>query len=384
MERREFLRALAGLGLVVTTLPRSLAAGGKAGLPVLEVKGSPGHMGLQIGRRFGPLIRKGLERRASWFKELKDYALGEGRANLDGMLAAARKHTPSCIEELEGWSRGSGVSFQDLLVLNCKSELDAFMKAGCGCPGCSTVVLKHGGRLIVVHNEDGDTAYDDLTFVIRARPEGGTRFVAMTYPGILAGMAPGVNEHGVFVTTNYIPSRKVRPGVPRYFQMRRILEARTVDEALAIARHPERAFSYHHIIGSLADGRAVTLEVNPEKIHQQEIKGLFLHTNHLVHPVLKDEPQFEKYMASSSYPRYRTLVKTLGSVKDLASMDLDTIMKAVSEHEGRPTSVCRHPEGEKRGSTLASAVFEYPAKRPWGLRLFQNQPCLGKDRVYSL
>lgn len=384
MKRREFLKTAAMAGLAAASFPRRLPAIDKPGFPVLEVSGSPHHMGLQIGKRFGPLIRSGLERRADWFKSLKDYAAGEGKAHYLGMLSAARKHTPQCVEELEGWSKGSGVPFDDLMVLNCKSELDSFMKAGCGCPGCSTVALKHKGRFIVVHNEDGDTAYDDLNFILRAKPTGGTRFVAMTYPGILSGMAPAVNEHGVLVTTNYIPSRKVRPGIPRYFQMRRLLEAKTVDEALKMARHADRAFAFHHIIASLAEGRVVSIEVNPDKWEQKEIDGLFLHTNHLVHRSLKDEPQFEKYMETSSYPRYRTLEKKLGTIQDLSGITRDVILDAVTEHEGRPTSVCRHPKGKVRGSTLATAVFEYPATRPWGMRLYRNQPCLGKDRVYSL
>jgi len=392
MRRRDFIRtagsaALAGVSLSVfsgSVFARSRKDAGGARLPTLDVSGAPFEMGVRIGRRFGPQIRTGMRLRHDWYRALHDYATGEGRANFDGMIRAAKEHTPQCIEEVKGWARGSGIPFEDLMVLNCKSELDSFMRAGCGCPGCTTVVLRDGGRLVLAHNEDGHAAYDDQTFMLRVAPDGEPRFVAMTYPGILSGMAPAVNEHGIALTTNYIPSRKVRPGIPRYFQMRRIMAADSIEEAVRTALHPARAFAFHHIIASLKDGRAISLEVNPDRHEQKEIKGLFFHTNHLLHPSMKDEPQFAGYINKSSIPRYESVQKTLGNVEDLSKIDAGSIITALSNHDGRPYSVCRHPEGDVNGSTLATGLFEYPLRHDMGMRLYKHNPCGERSEIYPV
>ena len=349
--------------------------------PYLEVSGTPEEIGIQIGRRFGGNIRKGIERRAAWFTELKEYALGTGKRHYDAMLRAAQTHTPGPLMELQGWAKGSEIPFEHLFILNCKSEFDTFMKKELGCDGCSTVVLKDDKRLIVMHNEDGHKAYEDLMFVLRVKPKDGTEFIALTYPSVIEGNAPGINEHGVLVTTNYISSVTVKEGVPRYFLDRMMLEAKTVDEALKLATHPERGYAYHHILASIKEGRAISVEATPDETAVKEIEGLYWHTNHLILPSTKDHPQFQEYTSSSSVPRYQSLSRILGPLKDPAKVTEEQMLDALSDHVGAPYGLCRHPAGDVHGSTLATAVFstERPDrdKTPGQhlMHLYRSNPC---------
>jgi hypothetical protein len=352
--------------------------------PLLEVKGKPYDIGFQIGQKFAGDIRMGFELRAGWWKDLKQFA-GSDPALYDTFVAAAKKHTPSVYEELRGWADGSGVPLKDLVILNLKAEYGALKdeadrKAGKPVSGCSTIVVSDGGRIILAHNEDGDSAYLEHMFMLRVSPEGSRSFLCASYPGILPGNAPWVNDAGILMTTNYIYSKEVRPGVGRYFLDRLSMEAASLEDALKICKHPERAYAFHHVIVSAGDGRAVSLEVIPSRFAQVDISGLFIHTNHLVTPELAGEAQDLKYVGTSSMTRWNVLNKWKKSVKDVSTVTKDEIMQALSSHEGKPYSPCRHPEGDITGATLLTSLFDVGER---SMRIYKKQPCLGKFTDYA-
>ena len=351
--------------------------GTDSSFPMLEVSGKPYDIGHAVGSRFASEIRKGFEERGAWWKDLRDFAMAADRAVYDNFLAAARKHAPDAVEELRGWADGSGVSFRDLMILNLKAEYGAMKDAtvsrpGPGQPGCSTVVINNQGSIIVAHNEDGHMAYADKMFMLKMHPEGKPSVLCASYPGILPGNAPWVNSRGIMMTTNFIYSKEVRNGVGRYFLDRLAMQASTVDEALTVCKNPERAYSFHHVIGSVTGGKAVSLEVTPSSHEQLEINGPFIHTNHLITKALADEAQDLEYVKSSSLTRYNVLTKWKEGLKSPAGVSADDIIGALSSHEGKPYSPCRHPEGDVEGFTLLTAMFDFKNSL---LRIYKNQPC---------
>jgi hypothetical protein len=184
------------------------------------------------------------------------------------------------------------------------------------------------------------------------------------------------------MTTNFIPARAVKPGgVGRYFLDRAAMAARSIDEALAICQHPARAFAFHHVIASVATGRAVSLEATAGHASVQELGGgLWLHTNHLVHPALAAEPQDERAVSRSSLPRLRTLARWRAG-RGSRGLDGAAMVEALTSHEGRPYSPCRHPTAEVRGATLLTAVFDCGAR---SVRWYDGPPCAGAWRELPL
>jgi isopenicillin-N N-acyltransferase-like protein len=358
--------------------------GSTMAFPYLEVSGGPREVGRAIGKRFAPQIRQGLDRRADWFKGLRDFAASAGRDAYDVFVSAARKHTPRALAELEGWAEGSGIPFEDLMVLNLKSELSELMSQRRKAepqPGCSTIVLVTPERVIHLHNEDGDDAYADLMFMLLVHPDEGPSYLTLSYPGILPGNAPAVNARGLVQTTNFIGSREVRPGVGRYFLDRMILEAGSLDEALAWATHPERAFAFHHVLTSIPDRKSVAVEVTATKKEVVHIEGLFFHTNHLVFETMKDEEQDAEYVGTSSTSRYEVIRAWAAAIEDPSSLTRSRLLEPLMSHESKPYSPCRHPEGDVHGFTLATAVFEAPAAT---MRVSKSQPCLERWMEYPV
>jgi hypothetical protein len=166
--------------------------------------------------------------------------------------------------------------------------------------------------------------------------------------------------------------------VPRYFIGRAILESASLQDAIQTATMPGRAFPWHHNLASLPDGKIVSLETWPGRHHLKEIEGLYVHTNHLLHPEMTGFPEEMKYVSSSSMTRYRVITD---AVRRKEPENADEMVRLLSSHEGRPYSPCRHPEGEIHGATLGTAVFESPEL---AMTLYCGNPCRGQSRTYRL
>lgn len=366
-------------------------------LPMLEVSGSPYEIGQAIGKRFSGEIKQGFEARGKWWTDLKTFAEAQPKNVMETFVAAARKHAPSAFEELRGWADGSGLPLNDMLILNLKAEFAALRDGATGqepapaprpsCspkgqPGCSTIALHHGNNMLLAHNEDGDKAYEQRMFMLRVHPRGKPSYLCASYPGILPGNAPWVNDRGIIMTTNFIYTKEVRLGVGRYFLDRLAMEAKTLDEALDTCRHPERAYAFHHVLASVNDRRILSLEVTPTRHQQKEISAeLFIHTNHLVLDELAAEAQDPDYVGASSMTRWNVLSKWKDSIAKPDTLTGKQLVEALASHEGRPYSPCRHPEGKIGGSTLLTALFDLGANT---MRVYKNQPCLELFHDYPL
>jgi len=393
MNRRQFLLGTAGtlsglaLGGCRGRRDDTGPAAGAPGFPLLEVAGGPYEIGCAIGKRFGDAVREGLRRRRAWFAPIRAFMGRDPAQRRDPFLHCGQEHFPEAFEELRGWADGAGLDLDDLLALNLKNELSTMMRGRPEeIPGCSTLVLTHRDRRVIAHNEDGDMAYRDLMFLVRAAQPGKPAFLALTYPGILCGNGPVVNEAGLVVTTNFISSLQVRnPGIPRYFISRAAIGAASLDEAVRIVTHPRRAYSFHFNLGSRREQKILSVETAVDRHAVQEISGLYVHTNHLVLPTMRQTPQDEEYVKTSSMSRYRVLEDLAGPLRQrLDKVDWHTLVGMLASHRGAPYAPCRHPveEGDDpvRGATLASVVFSLDTHQ---VRLFQGNPCRNRSANLS-
>jgi len=391
MNRREFLIGTSSAVLAVM-LPGGChkkpcpckTAVGETSFPYLEVSGEPYQVGHAIGKHFAWQVKEGIKRRRKWFEELKSFMDEDRSQRYEPFLEAGKQHFPEAVEELRGSADGAGIPFEDLMVLILKSELGAMKhKLKPETPGCSTLALAHKDRLLLAHNEDGHVAYDGLMFLVKISVPGRPAFLRLTYPGIYSGSAPSLSDAGIAITTNFIDGRAVRPGgIPRYFICRAARNARTLDEAVKVVTHPDRAFSLHFNLGSVKEKRILSVETSVDHHQVYEVRDLYVHTNHLVLDEMKDTPQNEKYVNSSSMTRYRVLTAEAQSLFDrLDEVDGDTLIKLLSMHAGAPYSPCRHPQGKVQGTTLASSLFDLNTGT-W--QLYYGNPCKGLKQTKTI
>jgi hypothetical protein len=352
---------------------------------IINVKGSPFQCGLSIGRQMSKHINRGLQRRRAWFEKLKVFAKDDPNQRIKPYLEAAREHYPDLVEELKGMAEGARLEFEDLFIFNLKAELSAMRSAQLpDTPGCSTLIVADRNNLLIAHNEDGNMAYRDLMCLVRVKQEKKPAFVALSYPGILCGNGPATNSQGLFLTTNYIAGSQVRPGVPRYFLSRAILQAADIQEAIAIATHPQRAYAFHYNLGLANEKKIYSIETSMSKQQVYQVNGLYQHTNHLVLTKMANVAQDQDYINKSSMSRLQTLIKLSKKHQNaIDSITLDDLQKMLASHEGIPTPPCRHPDAKASppvtGMTLATALFDVAHHKGW---LIKGQSCTNPKRLW--
>ena len=306
------------------------------------------------------------------------------------LLENARSRFPHLVEELEGMAEAIDVPFMNLFAYNCRSEIAVLSQNA----GCSTLGICEGGiggrgldegehregnRMILAHNEDGADTNVGRMYLVKAKPPSGIEFIAFAYPGLLPGNGPGFNSRGVVQTTNYIHPQEVADGVPRYFIGRAVLEAKSLDEAVALASSPGRAFPWHHNLASLSEGKLLSLEAFPGKHSILEVKGVYVHTNHLIHPEMRGDEGSLDVPGESSLTRLRVLSRRIED--EGAPSTREELVRLLSLHEGQPHSPYRHPDAIERGATLGTAIFEAP---DLAMTLYHGNPCQGSKQRHSL
>ena len=340
--------------------------------PVLEVEGTYYEIGYAVGSMFKNQIFSMLKNRKNWFDGLREVA-GEGEGSLyEQLFDKAMQYYPQYIEELEGMAEGSGVPFRDIFILNIKAELGAepFLEKE-EVPGCSSIYFIRSDGKFLMHNEDGHRAFTGGMFIVKATPPSGVKFIALSYPGIMIGNGPGFNSFGIVQTTNYIAAAKWEIGIPRYFLNRAVLETKTIDEAIAVVSHEDRAFAYHHNLGDFNADYLVSVEVTPYIIQQFEPKEHYYHTNHFVLSETVDFPQEMNYVNNSSISRYEVLYEKFHYL-DGDNATFKDVLPFLASHNNPPFSPCRHPQDTIQGTTLATAVFDM---RRDAMMIFKGNLC---------
>jgi predicted choloylglycine hydrolase len=343
---------------------------------LLEVRGSYEEIGLAIGKRFKQNIYAMISERGNWLPDLLEFVDSETGGNLaEKLLLAAKKKYPYLVREVYGMSRGCGLSFKKMWTLSIKSELSAAKSEHASCsdenPGCSTVRYHDEKRSYLFHNEDGDKAFIDRMFVLKAHPTSGVSFITLAYPGLIAGVGPAINSRGVIQATNFIGPTKAFEGIPRYFLGRAILEAKDLNEAARIATSGPRAFPWHHNLAYTKTGEYVSVETLPEgRTTVYRPSYLYIHTNHLVGNATREWKFEDRYYKNlSSLPRYNSIIEDSEAT---SKRDPETILSWLSSKRNAPYSPCRIPEGNVTGATLATAFFDVNKGR---LRLYKGAPC---------
>ncbi|OUR78486.1 hypothetical protein A9Q83_07605 [Alphaproteobacteria bacterium 46_93_T64] len=284
----------------------------------------------------------------------------QGSAYLETMISASRQVFPEYIRELEGMSDGTGISFERAFLWNCRGDLvwgDDISPALAAdlSEGCTTLIIPgtNDGPDIISHNEDGTADFHGSCTWVKVKPDNGPGFESFLYPGMIPGHTMGFNYAGIVQTINNIRVHDLKPGLPRHFICRAILDCTSMDDALALLERSDRASGFHHNLGSAKEGRLVSVEAPASDCLIKEVTGnASAHANHLISEKLKDKPQS---------------ITTSSTVRQLRA---DELLSENTLEEKGPTGILfdikpgseilRSPVdgGDDYGKTLATGVFE--------------------------
>lgn len=210
--------------------------------------------------------------------------------------------------------------------------------------GCTSLAVwnenTEDGDLLIGRNFDF-YAGDDFAknkVIEFVQPEEGIPYLSVTWAGMI-GVVSGMNKEGITVTINAGKSKiPMAAKTPISLVTREILQyARTIDEAIAIAKKRKVFVSESILVGSANDKNAVIIEVSPDNfgVYKVENTSRVFCTNHFQSEAYKNDKRNLKHIAEShSEYRYEKLKELLTENKKLNPEKMAAILRDKSGLKG--------------------------------------------------
>ncbi|HWO93673.1 MAG TPA: C45 family peptidase [Dehalococcoidia bacterium] len=333
-------------------------------IPIVLVEGEPRERGRQHGELARDLVALSVERYMERFAHF-------ARLDPPGVrdLAAAfapiiRDYDPDLLEEIEGVAEGAGFAREDLLAVNCRSEV-MFGKA---VPECTSFGLNAevtaNGHTYVGQNWDWAPDIKETLILLVVKQEPKPTIVLLDEAGMIGRM--GLNDAGIGLATNTLISEQREIGVPYNMLLRGILNQRGMAQAIAALVRPKRAISANYLIGH-GDGQTIDIEASP--IHVDTLvprDGIITHGNHFEGPRLQGRDLSLERFPDSAYRGCRLrdrLAKHSGSLTEA------DVQEALRDSFGHPDAICRAADPAQgrfdQLETVASIVIDATERRFW-------------------
>jgi isopenicillin-N N-acyltransferase like protein len=339
--------------------------------PLIEISGPPRERGQQYGRQAADRIRKGT---SHYFAQLKELSLDAGGVAelVRDYLPVIEAFEPTYIEEMRGIAEGAGVPFEDIALLNARTEILKLAKpevrARLRTPdepdGCTGVVVlpqaSGSGRLIHAQNWDWKRECAETAVVLNVRREDGPDLMTFTEAGALGRC--GFNAVGIAITANYLECDRDyrRVGVPLALIRRKVLESEHVALAMRTVYCTSKSAANNMII-SHREGVAIDFECAPDETFQvHPDRGLLVHANHFVSPVALGKLR-DTGIANTPDSLYRDIRVRELLQPHLGAITFDTVKAALFDDFADPWSVCRPPRknlNNNLSATVAMVLME--------------------------
>jgi isopenicillin-N N-acyltransferase-like protein len=334
--------------------------------PFVSISGKPHARGKQYGQLAIDRIHKSV---AMYGQTLVSLGYdGPARTRLiDSFAKEIESFAPQYLEEMRGIAEGAGVSFEDIVMINCRTEVVAKARAeknkaaelepGDGCTGALILPTRSAtGNLIHAQNWDWRAECAETAIVLRIRNDDGPDILTFVEAGGLA--RSGLNSAGVSITANYLESDRdfKQMGVPLSLIRRKVLEQQHFALALKTVATTPKSCSNNIMLG-MAEGFGIDFECTVDEafpIYPGD-DDLIVHANHWVSEValvkLRDTGR-----ASTPESQYRDWrVRRLLNRKE--TLDRDDMRDALFDDFGSPYSVCRPPRPGSHDNLSASVAM---------------------------
>jgi hypothetical protein len=364
-------------------------------LPFVSVSGSPFERGRQYGAAVPERVRRSVELYGSQLDKFGCDAAGKSRL-ISEFVREIEAFDASFVEEMRGIAEGAGIAFEDVVLINARTEVIAKARLEKSGPsssedelddGCTGAVIlperSASGELIHGQNWDWKAECAETAIVLRVRRDDGPDFLTFVEAGGLARC--GLNAAGISITANYLESERdfCQRGVPLALIRRKVLEQEHLAFAIKAVATTPKACSNNMIV-STAEGFAIDFECAPNEAFQiYPSDGLIVHANHWASPVAlaKLADTGLSSVPDSVYRdwRVRRLLDKAGR-----TLTTDDLKRAFFDDFLSPYAVCRPPRpsmGGNLSATVAMVIME-PAK---GVMEVAPLPALNRNFTrYSL
>lgn len=357
--------------------------------PFVSVSGTPEARGREYGRQAADRVRKSAAMYGKTLVELGYDAMARSRL-IQEFSREIENFAPHYLEEMRGIAAGAGVAFEDVVMINARTEVIAKARAekkraaelepGDGCTGALILPARAaGGNLIHGQNWDWRAECAETAIVLRVRSDDGPDILTFVEAGGLA--RSGLNSAGVSITANYLESDRdfKQLGVPLSLIRRKVLEQQHFALAIKAVATTPKSCSNNIMIG-MAAGFGVDYECTTDEAFPiyPGTDDLIVHANHWVSEValckLRDTGRAST--PESAYRDWR--VRRL--LNEKVQLTREDLKRALFDDFGTPYSVCRPPRPGSHDnlSATVSMVIMEPA-----LGLMEVAPLPALNRTFT-
>ena len=331
--------------------------------PVIAIEGDAYECGVQHGAQAATRVAHTIDFYLGVFGRQSKLSLDEVRERGRAFLAQIEAIDQAIVEELKGIAEGARQRLEDIVAVNCRTEL-MFGSSGGTRPSteCTTIVAlpeaTANAGVIVGKNWDWRSPALDSVVVLRIRQTGKPALSLIVEAGMVG--RDGFNEHGIVVCGNMLTSSadKGKVGVPIPILRRRILNSRHYYEAIDILTRSARGASGNYLLAH-RDGVAIDFETTPDNVYPvYPERGLLTHANHFQSLAAQSHGVANSYNGDSLYRDFRA--RQLLAPK-IGSITVEDVKAVLRDEFGAPRAICRAPHeypGQGSTMTIASLVFD--------------------------
>ena len=304
----------------------------------ITLSGSPRERGIQYGQAACDKIKRSIENYQCLFSNRSGVSWQTAREIAHRFIPYIKEVYPDALLEIEGIAAGSGFDFDDILVLNCRSEILFAVPDGCSVIAAVPEMTANGHTLLAQTWDWTENSLDTIV-ALKIKQDPLPSMVIFTEAGIIGGK--GINSKGLGVTLNATSTGKGRVGVPLHILYRGILNQKSFSEAVEVVTKAQRAGCGCFNVAS-SDGLAGSIEFTPETFDVLMCEDRPLcHTNHYLSPLIRAEDL--KFISTHAHTLVRLNVirrRTMLAGK----LDLPKIEAILKDHTNYPNSVCKHAD----------------------------------------
>lgn len=335
-------------------------------VPFLSISGTP----LERGRQHGDLIRErvrlGVDRYMERFAHFAELTREQAQRAARAFMTPIEAYDPEILEEIAGIAEGADLPFEDVLAMNCRSEL----MFGVRRPECSSFALQPSvtadGHTYVGQNWDWapDIAETIAVVLIKQDPDK-PDVLLLDEAGVVGRM--GLNSAGIGLCTNTLIADQGPPeGVPYNVLLRGVLNQRRLDDAIGALIRPPRAICANYLVGDAA-GQTMDVELAPTGFDYVPPRdGVITHGNHFAGGRLSLHDRTIEKWPDSLYRecRLRQLLEA-----HAPSITVEHMQDALRDRFGYPNAISRHADAKQGGfdqlRTIASIVVDCNDRACW-------------------
>ncbi|MDF2809814.1 MAG: acyl-CoA--6-aminopenicillanic acid acyltransferase [Microvirga sp.] len=357
--------------------------------PFVSVSGAPHERGRQYGSSVPEQVKRSIDLYGGQLAKFGYSAVEKSRL-IKEFSSEIEAFDPHYIDEMQGIADGAGVAFEDIVMINARTEVIAKARRERGAvsteeseldDGCTGAVImpERSATGTVIHGQNWDWKAEcvETAVVLRVRRDDGPDFMTFVEAGGLARC--GLNETGVCITANYLESERDfrQTGVPLALIRRKVLEQEHFALAVKAVATTPKACSNNMML-STVEGFAIDFECAPDEAFQiYPSDGLIVHANHWISPIalakLKDTGLVSVPESVYRDWRVRRLLDEAG-----AKLTTNDLKHAFFDNFLSPHAVCRPPRPAMSGNlsaTVAMVIME-PAR---GMMEVAPLPALNRE-----